>query len=90
MCQLSPLQVHANSTLLAYWALVCSLHVEVVAILVQVMPTRHGHYGGRRSEQVVAADRAIIVHGIWVAFVRSGPGYGNADVAPLCRGQQKP
>jgi hypothetical protein len=89
MCQFSPLQIHADSALLAYWALVCGLHVEIVAILVQVMPTWHGHNGGGGSEQVLATDGAIIVHGVWVAFVRGGPGYGNADIAPLRLGQHK-
>jgi hypothetical protein len=50
MCQLPPLQIHANSTLLAYWALVCGLHVEIVAVLVQVVPAWHGYNGGRGSE----------------------------------------
>jgi hypothetical protein len=53
------------------------------------MPTWHGDDGSRGSEQILAADWTIIVHGVWVASVRGGPGYGNTHIAPLHLCQHK-
>jgi hypothetical protein len=85
MSQLSPLQIHTNGTLFADRALVCRLHVEVVATLVQVVPTWHGDNGGGGGEEIITTDRTIIVHGAWMAFVCRGTGYSNADITVLDR-----
>jgi hypothetical protein len=83
LSQLLPLQVHANSALLAYGALVGSLHVEVVAALVQIVTTRHGDYSGRGSEEVIAANGTVAFGGAGEAFVRCSVRYGYADIAAL-------
>jgi hypothetical protein len=83
MGQFSPLQVHTDGTLFADRALVGSLHVQVVASLVQIVPTRHRHNSGRGSEQVITADWTIVVHGVWVTSVGCCAGYGDADVTTL-------
>ena len=84
MGQFSPLQIHTDSALLADRALVCCLHVEVVASLVQVVSTGHGDDGSRGGKQVVATDRTIVVHSARVALVCCGAGYSDTDVATLC------
>jgi hypothetical protein len=83
LSQLLPLQVHAYSALLAYGALVGSLHVEIVTALVQIVSTRHGYYSSGGSEEVIAANGTVAFGGAGQAFVRCSVRYGYADVAAL-------
>jgi hypothetical protein len=49
----------------------------------KVVSTGHGDNSGRGGEEVVATNRAVVLHGAWMAFVRSGARDGNANIAFL-------
>jgi hypothetical protein len=53
----------------------------------KVVSTGHGDNSGRGGEEVVATNRAVVLHGAWMAFVRSGARDGNANIAFLAMGE---
>lgn len=67
--ELLPLEFHVDGAFLARGALVRSFHVLVIASFMQIMPTWHGHNGGRRVEQIFAAYRAVAVGRAFDALV---------------------
>lgn len=81
--QLAPLQVHLHSAFLADWTLVCSFHVQRVALLVHVVPAWHRDNSRGRGEEIVGAYRTARIGSARYAYVRVCMGYGNADIASL-------
>jgi hypothetical protein len=90
MRQFLPLQCHADGTLLANGTFICRLHVEIIAFLVQIVPTWHGYNGGRRCEEVLAADGTVVVDGICQAFVFAIMRHANAHITVLLLVRLKP